>query len=1050
MKTNTMTRKAIACAMALASATSFAADIAVGKWERQTIDDGTQSIGAGEGLYLCEKAASLSYTGTGAWTLPLGNVFAFGNAEIGVRNGTLRLTGSAAPDLVANPPLTELNKAALWLDAGTNVKTEVISSKPYATGWYDARETSVGAPSYGYACVDGSTSTDNPQLSTVDNKDCVNFRGYKTGTARSFVYKTSTGEAETYNVRHAFFVMTGHPNQNTIGTVLAHTTYLHFYTDGNSLLATNGVASQVAYASEYYLDGVPSDPTASIVASETHLHEFALPPNRTIPVNALIRNRDAGSGGLQMHELLIFTDPLTVAERMHIAAYLKAKWSCGGASSLSVQPVADAFVEVADGVSLDSVEISGKGAVAIGSDTVREAAHLYVDSEKRRAPYAIKDASSLELQAAEYEYRLTSGENLTVNSGSDKAVALTKNNSGAPGNASVSSARQFVVSALDPEITSLTLSGGGNLVLRAPSTDSAYAAGTSSSAVFGGTSLSVPAGQTGVGTTVDVPAAGDWELSFKISNELSGTDSNAGTAVYRIQLKDGDSVVWERRPTAVSTSAYNNADQVKRYLVRNLAAGSYTFYAAGVSSGAIAAAIEDLSMKFVPNPANETVVPVTDGDFESSRFKKAFYATYDNNEHVDDKSPTQWTLTNGGLAADPPLQTIVSSAMGYSGNYDFIFRSSQLGQYGDNALVWYHNTSTATSPATTLPAGTYKLRLDAVRWMTGNNSHNRVGSGQAGRCNNPATLTASVSVNGGEAVSLGTIGPISNFTAETIAFPNSFTVSEGNSAVVTLGQTSANAAVQLDNLEFVKVEDDAATTLGAELVADGSCESGTSSSWMFDIYSADGYNHLAKIVDPSSSSGDFRYDGMTRCDGTYAIRTANGGRAYQTITMPAGTFRLSWWSRARWSDGKVSNPTTLRFWYAADGAATTNEIATSETSWCTNFLEHVAYFNVPTAGNYVFGFNSECANGKDAVVDCVSIRQVLGAEATPDIHENAEIKVSGGGKLRLDYNGCLKLGRLRVNGKSFMGEVSAEKYPDYISGPGRALVKERGFIMTFR
>ena len=78
------------------------------------------------------------------------------------------------------------------------------------------------------------------------------------------------------------------------------------------------------------------------------------------------------------------------------------------------------------------------------------------------------------------------------------------------------------------------------------------------------------------------------------------------------------------------------------------------------------------------------------------------------------------------------------------------------------------------------------------------------------------------------------------------------------------------------------------------------------------------------------------------------------------------------------------------------------------------------------------------------------MRQALGAEATPDIPEHAEIKVSGGGKLRLDYNGCLKLGRLRVNGKSFMGEVSAEKYPDYISGPGRALVKERGFVLTYR
>ena len=184
------------------------------------------------------------------------------------------------------------------------------------------------------------------------------------------------------------------------------------------------------------------------------------------------------------------------------------------------------------------------------------------------------------------------------------------------------------------------------------------------------------------------------------------------------------------------------------------------------------------------------------------------------------------------------------------------------------------------------------------------------------------------------------------------------------------------------------------------------------------------------------------------------IRSAQGGRAYQTIAFPAGVFRLSWWSRARYSasTGSVNSGarTPITFWYAADGSATTNEIVKSETSWCTNFLEHIAYFSVPTAGSYVFGFNSEDSSGSDVFVDCVSVKQVLGAEAVPDIPEYAEINVSGGGKLRLDYNGCLKLGRLRVNGKSLMGEVSAEKYPEYISGPGRALVKQRGLVLMYR
>ena len=64
MKTNTIMRMAFACGVTMLSAVSVASDIAVGKWERYTFDGNTPTVGAGEGLYLCEKAASVSYAGT--------------------------------------------------------------------------------------------------------------------------------------------------------------------------------------------------------------------------------------------------------------------------------------------------------------------------------------------------------------------------------------------------------------------------------------------------------------------------------------------------------------------------------------------------------------------------------------------------------------------------------------------------------------------------------------------------------------------------------------------------------------------------------------------------------------------------------------------------------------------------------------------------------------------------------------------------------------------------------------------------------------------------
>jgi len=1044
---NTIVRMAVACAVALASAISLAADIAVGKWERKTIDGNTPAIGVGEGLYLCEKAASVAYTGTGSgtWTLPLGNVFAFGNTEIGVRNGTLRLENSATPDLVANPP-AELNKAAIWLDANKNMETNVINSRTCVIKWFDARETSAAASAYGYAAA-GDSSGDGPVLGSRNGMGYVAFRGYATNAKRSFMYKTVDGSATNYNIRHAFFVQHAE-STSRFAPVLGSTSAANFFAAASDtdapVLSYNGNANPLAYSCEYLLDGAHGDATA-VMSIGTHLHEFTLPPNRTIGVDSLMNDRNSASGGHDINEILLFTEPLTVQERMRITAYLKSKWSCGGTSSLTVNTTNGAVVELADGTSPDSIEISGNGTLAVGSGASCEAAHLYADAWKGHVPYALKDdTSSLSLQATEYEYRLSPCDRLTVTS-QTKLSVLGKDTSGANGDATVSTERPFIVAKLDPAVTNLTLSGGGNLVLRAPSTDSSkYVPGTASVASFAMTSLSVPAGKTGVGTAVDVPVAGDWEIEFQMSNAFSDSSSDAGIAYYRVYLLSGSSVIWEKNPTVVAPSAYNGANQRRRYLVRNLAAGTYTFRAEGKAGTAIAASLSDLAMKHVPNPAHETIVPVTDGDFEASRFSKAFFASYANN----DGGRTGWTLTNASLSKNPAVQAIVSSMMGYSGNYDFMFRSSQLGRYGDNALLWYHNTSTATSPATVLPAGTYRLRFDAVRWMTGTNSHSNVASGDAGRCNTAATLTASVTVNGGEPVSLGEVGPISNFTLETLSFPNDFTVSEGDSVTVTLNQTTAKGAVQLDNFEFVKVEDGAGSpaTLGEELVQDGSCAAQSSASWSFDDWTG-AYRHVALIRTPDNDPAF----GTTRCDGDYVIRSAQGGRAYQTIAFPAGVFRLSWWSRARFtaSTGIVNSGarTPITFWYAADGSATTNEIIKSETSWCTNFIEHVAYFSVPTAGSYVFGFNSEDRSGSDVLVDCVSVKQVLGAEAVPSIPEYAEIKVSGGGKLRLDYNGCLKLGRLRVNGKSLMGEVSAEKYPEYISGPGRVLVKERGAVV---
>ena len=1018
----------------IAAMTLSAADVAVGKWERATIDT---DVGAAESVFVNPSAGSVSVASDGEVSLPSGSVVAFGDSVIGARSGTLEISGSAGMDFAANPP-AELQDAALWLDVGKNMVTNVIDAQNYVGGWYDAREKSAVAANYGYAVPVSGAWGDGPNfLSVNDALPSVNFRSHISGANHSLVYKTSSGSDAVYNIRHAFYVQSCITSKNTAPVLGSQSAYI-FSPYSNSKYASlrnDGAANPVAYASEFLLDGVPSDPT-ELTPSGTHVYEFTLPSNKTVPIDAIMSDKNTFSGGHCIHELLLFTTPLSSLERMRITAYLRAKWMGVRTDSFKVETTAGTTVEVAAGTRLANFSVVGEGKVTVPSGATVTNAYLKSGEERTRVPCELADSTAkLVMQAEEYEYAFAGGESVAITE-SARDSSLTKSSGDSADAASVSSpSRPVVVTGLASGISKFAVNGGGDLILRAPSHKSRYVPGTASTATFAETSLLVPAGQTGADTIVEVPCEGDWEIVFKMVNNLTDDDPDGERGTYKVQLISNNNVVWEKIATILSRTMYNNVDQTRRYLVRNIPAETYTFRVVGYASGVYAASLSDLSMVFVPNVASETVIPVTDGDFESSRLKRPIRAANGNNVY------TTWTLANEkNYDTNPTVLTLVTSAMGNSGrnnDYVYMFRSPQMGRYGDNALLWYHNKSQATSPATSLQAGTWKLRLDAVRWMTGTNSHSKVGN----PCNSAPTLHASVKINGGDAISLGSISP-SGFVAANYSFPSVFDVAANDNVVVCLTQTVSTAGLQIDNLEFVKVDDADVASLGDELVVNGSVEDG-SSGWSFEDYTP-----YRPIVSGIVNALDV---GTTSCDGTKVIRSANGARAWQSIEMPAGTFRLSFWARPREMDGSLRYQSRLMFWYVEPGSSATNTIYESGLLWSTEFLKRSALFTVPTAGTYVFGFNTEDKGEgedlKDAFVDCVSVRQVLGPEATPDISENTQINVIGGGKLRLDYTGCLNLDRLRVNGKSLVGEVSAEKYPDYVIGPGKALVKEHGVVL---
>jgi len=462
---------------------------------------------------------------------------------------------------------------------------------------------------------------------------------------------------------------------------------------------------------------------------------------------------------------------------------------------------------------------------------------------------------------------------------------------------------------------------------------------------------------------------------------------------------------------------------------------------------------------------------MTEGDFEAMPMNKPYFASRDSLG----AEYTKWVISNGqGINANPIVQSIVNSMMGIavtSGGYEIQFRAHELGRYGDNALLWIHTNSTAsvarntaTSPATVLPAGTWKLRMKACRMTTGPSQFSsRVGTNPVEgnqRCGKAlAKYQAKVRVNGGSPVDLGVTDAVDSFVGKTYCYPNAFTVSEGDSVVVDLDQLVGWSFSLTDDYEFVKVEEttDEAAGLGPELIVDGSFESDGASGtryWTRDAYT-NGVVHRVDVMPVMQNAY-----GKTRCDGEYVARSFSGARCYQPVNLEQGVYRLSYWSRARcdftFGNGLPSNTCRLHFWYAAEGSATTNSIVSGDTLWCTNFYETAALFEVKTAGTYLVGFNADPLVGgvaNDSLTDCVSVRKVLDAASVPDVDPAAELVLkSANGKVRLDYTGTMSVRSLRVNGKKYYGEVTSEARPEAFCGPGKVLVTDppRGMALILR
>lgn len=1080
MKSNTCLVLAVGVLMALSSG---ATETVVGRYGHADFTSAS-TVAADDVWFVSSQAGWVTKSGAGAWTLPLSNFLGFfgGGFELGLRGGTLDLASGTSPDYVTTPPAA-LQKAAVWLSADKNVATD--GSTGCVLGWYDAREASAAAGSHCYAAAAAAVPTETGVVpTTFQGKVALSFGTYNSSQpAKALYLKNSEGGDYSCEMCEAIYVFS-FSTKKKFAPVLGNGTKAYFFTnpgvDEGCVLSSQGNANWKTYQCEFRHNGDEADPTVGLSAGTLHVCGFTAPRGFSVPVDSLVNDR-GNTGGCYLHEIVLFSSRLTDLQRAEVTAYLVQKWGVQTSPRIDIDVADGACVQSADASLFDLVRLSGHVTMGTVSDPNARLQMILDYGRREMNPrYRLSTAGEeLEVQGTEYALQLADGDAVSVDD-SNGVVRSVRNSPGVQGKVSVAgSGRSLVVDRMPSASVEVTAQSG-EIVLRAPTdTEPKYVPGDVQTAVLGATALSIPAGLGGASTTVTFPADGDWEVEFNLSNDCTfktsgGKWTDGKVTAYRLSLLDQSAAeVFSAIAQTVKPSEVGGTVQHRRYLIRNVVAGTYTFAVKGADPTSLSAALENLAFDFVPHAQRETVVPVVGGDFEQELLVKPFFPSVDNNNSSDN-----WQLTNGGLTQNPVVQGVANSMMGFAvttEGYDFQFRSHELGRYGDNALLWIHTNSTSNArntamakKATTLSAGTWRLRMKGCRMTTGTDEFSQVAkdpNSNLKRCGKyPAVFAAAVKVNGGAEIDLGRTDEVDAFSEKTYWYPNAFTVEDNASVVLSLDQLVGWAFALVDDFEFVRVDDDTdgAETLDEELIVNGSFETkGDEDVDMFgwtreDYEDTSGKSPVKRAVRRWAPIQNLF--GTTGCEGNYVARSFNGGRISQVLALEAGTYRLSYWSRPRFKseNGMMSGLCKLHFWYApVGGSSQTNVICDSDTLWSTNFTQHTVLFEVKEAGNYDFGFNSDHADFSDSLIDCVSIRRVLGTPRAPATDEGTGLTVTSAdpaSKVRLDYRGTMSVKSLRVFGRKLYGEVSAANCPECFVGPGKINVTgaKPGLILDVR
>ncbi|MGN0852603.1 MAG: hypothetical protein ACI4Q3_04415 [Kiritimatiellia bacterium] len=1104
-------------------------------------------VGAGETYTVASETAQtdavrvsdrtvIEKTGTGTLTLATGTFTENLPVAVDVREGTLRLETSE-PLVTTYPEPTEIMAhAALWMEASQNVRL-LEGSEDEVADWLDVRETGAGTEENPFVYARAVAFTNDwltafPLQQSYLEKPGVYCRGLGSGCFMNWVKPDGTQENVT-GIRHAFVAYGGPTGKGTfLGQRPSNGPY--FQRNSDILWCSHNSENTPLFAARTYLNGVEVDgPRTTMPKNASHVVEVqAL--NELFKAMCFWNDRDmqlkttAGTnmavnaegskvnailgttaqtgggdraGGEYLHEVLLFTNSLTTAERMAVSDWLNQKWR-------GVKPPAEppaTSVALATGATL---ELAGELPETIsvdGDGVVRKTGEGRATLRSRNEPR--NSATRVEIEAG----TLVLGYALPVAGAAGDTITSERAFWGpelAPPVPDAGAARlvkagsgPVTLDAIPEGVTNLVVTGG-ELRLADPerarrlvanvcdvratipeadfesypaTTPSAFyqyiangqtqygwhaivpatiGNGAESRVMLFDQSLGSPSGwnmilqdepsgvlviknNASAWCEIQVPEDGEYALSFRAAPRKGYSGEQLDVMIG----PDADSLVsWGSfKPKAEAWLTYRD------FLPMRLTAGTYQFWLKSKEKNDDRCTQFDDFRLEKQNGDGMAVWDIPNGGFEihASSFQTGGYASLANTNGVVGFTVEQRTSA--------PVETGVFSnttfqAQGVNGDQFF----NRPWNRPDSMTQFYMSGNGSLSTTFTPPAGTWRFRADfcnwRVKWQSGGN--------------NGYAIEAALDIVG-ETVSLGTITNKATALLP-MEWPRDFTVDGATPVTLTLtGMVPAANADNndghgiLDNLALVRT-----SAPGRNLFQNGGFESSVS-PWT-----------VAVTPKPSGVNGSGRqeygsfyetYFGLARFEGSSCLTLVNDDIVSQRVTFPeGGLYRFSANMMARglltkWPSYTSHGLNPVAFFLAQDGV--TNWLGCTDQVKMTNFCEYACIVRISEPGGvYDIGFqgqtvwDGETAVDRTTLLDAAQLYRIETAQPI-DLPESLEIDVASGAQLTLDFDGTNEVRRLKIAGKSYLGVVSLAERPELLgtlNGRGALFVRPRGTVLLLR